>query len=108
MSEQEFIIALFAISSGVGLATFMFSQIFKIIRLGIEKKQGVTGDTRDMQLREEFVKFKKQTEQRIALLEVSHSALPKDETHVRKPSVELPEAAEEDGDRLPNMLRNRM
>ncbi len=109
MSDQELILTIWAITAGVGFSTFLFSQIFKLIRLSIEKRHGqsVTGDARDMQLREEFVKFRKQTEQRIALLEVAHGAAAPEKLSDQKPLAALPEADPEESDRLPNMLKSR-
>ncbi len=108
MSEQELILSIFGIASGLGFTTFFFAQIFKLIRMSIEKKHGAQ-EARDMQLREEFVKFRRQSEQRLATLEAQLSGSPvpaiKESTG---PKIALPDLeGEEPEDRLPNMLRQK-
>lgn len=110
MNEQQMIIAIFAIASGLGFATFFFTQIFKIARLSIEKRHAASAETRDMQLREEFVKFRRQIEQRMQTLE--GKSLSPESSQIKQPEaprVQVPEISDETEveSRLPNMLKQR-
>jgi hypothetical protein len=106
MNDQEFIISIVAVVCGTGFTIFFFSEIFKLIRMALERKTPGNTDARDMQLREEFVKFRRQAEQRISMLE--SGLVQESSTQKEAPRVALPEAEDApSGDRLPNMLRQK-
>ncbi len=68
MSPEEFIIAVVAIVGGVGLAGFIFYNIFKLIRTWIGGSEGYDEETFE-RLARAFMQHKKETERRLQNLE---------------------------------------
>jgi len=115
MSGEEFIIAVVAIVGGVGLAGFIFYNIFKLIRTWMSGSSSYDDETFE-RLARAFMQHKKETERRLQNLEaiVTEDAEP---TSSSKKQIEEPrktieideeeegkEAKSSDGN-LRNMLR---
>lgn len=76
MSMEELIISVIAIVGGVGLAAFIFSNIFKLIRTWLGSSNSYDEDTFE-RLARAFMQHKKETERRLQNLE----AIVTDEEH---------------------------
>ena len=68
MSGEEFIIAVVAIVGGVGLAGFIFYNIFKLIRTWMSGSNSYDDETFE-RLARAFMQHKKETERRLQNLE---------------------------------------
>ena len=68
MSGEEFIIAVVAIVGGVGLAGFIFYNIFKLIRTWMSGSSSYDDETFE-RLARAFMQHKKETEKRLQNLE---------------------------------------
>lgn len=68
MEGPEFLIAAIAIVGGIWLTAYIFGNIFKLIRTGIESrsKSGLPSDVVSMK---EFIEYKLKVEKRIQTLE---------------------------------------
>ena len=118
MSGEEFVLAIVAIVGGVGLAGFIFYNIFKIIRTWIGGSSSYDDETFE-RLARAFMQHKKETERRLQNLEAivtdddepskSRSSSPKQIEEPRRTieieeDEESQEAKSSDGN-LRNMLR---
>lgn len=86
MSGEEFIIAVVAIVGGVGLAGFIFYNIFKLIRTWIGGSEGYDEETFE-RLARAFMQHKNETERRLQNLE----AIVTDEDHQSSTTKQIEE-----------------
>ncbi|MGB0345948.1 MAG: hypothetical protein ACPGGA_00610 [Balneolaceae bacterium] len=91
MSEEEFVIALVAILSGIGFAGFIMYNIFSLIRSKIESGNKSSAGNIDPQFFRALAEFKKTTERRLNNVEAIITDLEED-------SIRIPENAESAGD----------
>lgn len=114
MSGEEFIIAVVAIVGGVGLAGFIFYNIFKLIRTWMGRGEGYDDETFE-RLARAFMQHKKETERRLQNLEAivtddDNSASSTKQIEEPRKTIEIEdeeeskEAKSSDGN-LRNMLR---
>ena len=112
MSGEEFIIAVVAIVGGVGLAGFIFYNIFKLIRTWIGGSEGYDEETFE-RLARAFMQHKKETERRLQNIE----AIVTDEEpqsssakQIKEPkkSIEIDDEESEDTKSSDGNLRNML
>lgn len=113
MSEQEFVIALMAVIFGGVIGIVFVTQLFGIIKSFINKnKDGDAPVEINEQLIEDYLAFKKHTDQRIQKLEKKHgiSSPPPSRAELNAPSDEDSiqdnrKYSSSDDNKLKNMLR---
>lgn len=112
MQEEQFIIALAAIVFGMGLAGFIFKNIFDIIKAKINRGEG-SGNI-NPQFFKALGDFKKTTERRLANLETIVSDLEEERIRIPDSAGEIeiePESVrspKKDSDKGDSNLRNML
>lgn len=114
MPFEEFVIAVVAIVAGVGLAGFIFSNIFKLLRTWLGRDSSYDAETFE-RLARAFMQHKKETERRIQHLEAiiadeEEAAASKKQIEEPAKTIEIEEEEEHEkakssGGSLRNMLR---
>lgn len=69
MGGPDFVIAIIAIIGGVGLAGYIFSNIFKLLRTWLGGNKSAYDDETFERLANAFIRHKKETEKRLQNLE---------------------------------------
>lgn len=117
MEGPEFIVAVVAIIGGVGLAGYIFANIFKLIRTWLGGNKNSYDDETFERLANAFIRHKKETEQRLQNLEAIIAEEDTDSTtstqklEEPKDSIEIEDTSEtktsdkNNGGELRNMLR---
>ena len=107
MDGPEFVLAVLAIGGGIFLTAYIFGNIFKLIRTGIESKGNkgqVSGDAVNMK---EFIEYKLKVEKRIQTLEaivVDQDLIDQRKLDAHNKTIDV-EPLEEENDKF---LRNRL
>ncbi len=98
MQEEEFILALFAIITGVGLTGFFLYNVFSLIKTWINGKNNTGSGDINPQFFKALGEFKKTTERRIANLEAIVSEIEEEKIRITDSSDSLGEISIEDNE----------
>lgn len=115
MGDQEFIIALVAITFGIGLSAFLFWNVFSLIKAWINRKSHSAASELNPQFFKALREFKKSTERRItnleaiiADLEEEQIRVPETDSFSGKIEIEDKEVRSKENDNYGGNLRNML
>ena len=108
MDGPEFVLAVLATAGAIGLTVFIFGNIFKLIRTGIEMRHRGRDSSVDTVTMKEFIDYKLKVEKRIQTLEaivVDQDLIDQKQLRETQNLIDVDSVEDDSDKRLRNRLR---